>query len=77
MKLLFKEFLASHRVSIYRERTRSLEKRGWLVEAFKRHLDAGSWPTSDKAEKQMMNIVRSVGKNELEVRMVVGHIVGL
>ena len=66
LKLLFKKVLADLRVSIYRERTGSLKKRGWLVETFKRHLDAGSWPTSDKAKKQLTDDEHRAKRRRIE-----------
>ena len=42
-------------VFIHRERMDSLKRPGWLVETFKRHLDPGSWPTSDSAVEQSID----------------------
>ena len=33
----------------------SLKRRGWLVETFKRHLDAGSWQSLDEVVKQSID----------------------
>ena len=66
LKLPHKEILAYYRVSEYRERTRSLKKRGWLVETFKRHLDAGPWPTSDRAEKQLTDDEHRAKRRRIE-----------
>ena len=50
-----KKLLAVHPVFKYRERTSSLKERSWLVKTFRSHLDAGSWPTSDTANKQLID----------------------
>ena len=42
------ESLMNHRNT----RMETLKKRDWLVKTFRRHLNAGSWPTSDEAVKQ-------------------------
>ena len=47
--------LAENTVFQYRNRMSSLKGRNWLVEAFRSHLDAGSWPTSDTANKQLID----------------------
>jgi hypothetical protein len=43
-------------------RMETLKKRDWLVETFRRHLDSGSWPTSDSAVKQSTDGRKSVGE---------------
>jgi hypothetical protein len=47
MELTRFEIFMDHRNT----RMDSLKRRGWLVEIFKRHLDAGPWPTLDEAVK--------------------------
>jgi hypothetical protein len=36
-------------------RMETLNERDWLVKTLRRHLDAGSWPTSDVAEQQSID----------------------
>ena len=50
--------LGNHVVLNYRRRVASLESPDWLVDTFRRHLNAGSWPPSDKAQG------RSIGSNK-------------
>ena len=48
MEPTLSEALIRHR----KERMEALNRRGWLVETFRHHLDPDFWPTSDIAVKQ-------------------------
>ena len=45
--------LAENAVFQYKTRMRFLDERSWLVKTFRHHLDAGPWPASDHAVKQL------------------------
>ena len=45
--------LAENTVFQYKTRMRFLDERSWLVKTFRHHLDAGPWPASDHAVKQL------------------------
>ena len=47
--------LAENTVFQYKNRISSLKERSWLVKTFRSHLDAGCWPTSDIANKQLID----------------------
>jgi hypothetical protein len=49
-------------LNIINTRMETLKKRDWLVETFRRHIDSGSWPTSDSAVKQSTDGRKSVGE---------------
>ena len=57
----------------YTKRVASLKSPDWLVDTFRRHLNAGSWPPSDKAQGQPIGSgsgrkrVRDQGKLELRI----------
>jgi hypothetical protein len=60
-------------VSNYTRRVASLKSPDWLVDTFRRHLNAGPWPPSDKAQEQPIGTrsskkrIREQGKLELRI----------
>jgi hypothetical protein len=65
--------LGQHRTFNYTRRMASLKSPDWLVDTFRRHLNASPWPSSDKAQGQPIGTgsskkrVREQGKLELRI----------
>jgi hypothetical protein len=65
--------LGNDSVLNHTRRMASLKSPDWLVDTFRRHLDAGSWPPSDRAQGQPIGSgsskkrVREQGKLELRI----------
>ena len=65
--------LGNDSVVNHTKRVASLKSPDWLVDTFRRHLNAGSWPPSDKAQGQPVGSgsskkrVREQGKLELRI----------